>query len=154
MKFISALFFICCLMLAMDARAEYYIECPTCVTAYDYPKYHHYPHRSHQVKHRSVKHHKKVVHHHPRRHSSCHISVYYVSPCGTCPFVCIDRRPPNCGQYMSSSTKHRLSHDYVTFSYAPVPYPRYREEDDYVETYDMRTADDDVMRYPDMNNQY
>lgn len=126
---------------SQNIHAEYYLihslneppinQCPPCPTIKK--------HASHQPQ-------KKNSH----SRNSYHISVYYVwdvnslHPCGV-PIL-----PAQC--YCSSVKKQRVQ-DYVTFSAEPVDY-RKASDYEYYETYDQRTGDDDVMRYPDMNNQY
>ena len=92
----------------------------------------------------------------PIKYSSKHsrnrysIEIYYVYD----PFTihpCASPPPSCCYERM----RHRIkSPNYVNFSYEPTSYYRTIAHPTEYDSYDMRTADDDAMRYPDVNNQY
>lgn len=143
MKSFIRLFVIISLVITNNAYAEYYLEYPEPqldnMVYIDLRK----PHKAKTVHHRApVKHTyvKKQTH----KRSTCQITVYNYY---TCP-------PGACTVYPSRTRQHKFRDAYVHFdnknvnlrgSYIPKQDP---------ETFDQRTVDDDVMRDPNMNNQY
>lgn len=79
------------------------------------------------------------------------IEMYYVYD----PYAVYPCRaaPPCCYEKVKTSKRNR-SKDYIDFNYDSTSYYKTTERATEYDSYDMRTADDNVMRYPDVNNQY
>jgi len=143
---LNAILFLIISIFFNNAYAEYYLVyssseplavCTPCV--YSHPQ---------KYKHQKYK---KTAH----RRSTYRIEVYYVwdpyslhpcqfaSKCNCCYDDCYEKVP-----------RREMSYDYVNFSYEPTSYYRTTSSAEEYDSYDMRTADDDAMRYPDVNNQY
>lgn len=140
MRLVVIMIFFIFIITFNDAHAEYYLvhsvfePLPVCTPC---PKQHQ------TFKHSS----KKVSHHH--RKSRYSISIYYIyDPYTIHPCRMI---PPCCYEKMQSHIKSRA---YVHFSYEPTSDYNTTVRAYEYDSYDMRTADDDAMHYPDVNNQY
>ncbi len=141
---------ILCASMISAAHAEYYLDYPepTISNVIDLT-YHKKPH------------YKKAAHHMQRQaHSSCSshrnspdITVYYVyyDPAYTC---AEGWESDFCYNVVKSNMPQKLSRGYVTFKSSYTSNRNTIAPNDRSGTYDHRTADDDVMHYPDMNNQY
>jgi len=152
----SAVIAITFLMAPIQAvHAEYYLIYPepaiTQFFEYKSPSMH--KHKKHTV-HRAKVSACAPVHkrHVQKSRSHYSIEVSYVWP--VCPGCACSNTMPYC--YPNDEQLNRQavsgSGSYVTFHAKPTQYKRHYTKSD--ETFDMRTSDDDVMHYPDMNNQY
>ena len=131
---------------SLGARAEYYLEYPepeiTQLIEYTSPHYHQKMSKRHAAVHKVTK-----------KRSHVDITVtYYWSVCPGC--VC-NSRTGNCYPNDEQLNRKAVMGSYVGFSYKNVDFRDMKaERSKDMEYYDMRTVDDDVMHYPDMNNQY
>ncbi|EKD71039.1 MAG: hypothetical protein ACD_46C00291G0015 [uncultured bacterium] len=144
MKYTTGVFIILSCFIMQNAQAEYYLEYPeqlldnvVYIDLRKHPKPKHVYHAK-----------KRVVAHHKKR-STCEINVYYIysPPCGACNSNWV---PPST----YSSSRHHYRHAFVKFSGKPTSLRGTYEPKPDPETFDMRTVDDDVMKDPNMNNQY
>lgn len=126
-------------LISINASAEYYLvhslseALPACTPC---------PYQVHQTT-------KKYATKHKPHKNRYKIEVYYIYDPNTVHPCALS--PPCCYEKMQSRIK---SHDYVTFSSEPTSYYRTTAYPTPYDSYDQRTADDNAMRYPDVNNQY
>lgn len=131
-------------LASQAAWAEYYLYDPEPVVS-DFVEYK-TPHHYNKIK-KSHKH-KKIA----KRRSHYSISVTYYWP--VCPGCACTASSPGCYPNDEQLNTKAVTGHFVHFSGQPCNYRETRKRGQRDETFDLRTADDDVMHDPNMNNQY
>lgn len=131
--------------LSQVASAEYYLEYPEPVITqfieYTSPNYHHKMKKRHSTQKAS------------KHRSHYDITVTYYWP--VCPGCACAVSAPGCYPNDEQLNTRAVTGGYVTFRYDEKNFRGMKHRKYEVNpTYDQRTEDDDVMRNPDMNNQY
>jgi len=143
---------------SLAVHAEYYFAYPEPSVTYLIPKVHKVHKKKHAHRPVAKRTHCYIAKKHPKKHiakrrSHYSITVTYVWPvCPGC--ACGNYYMGGCYMNDEQLNRRAVNGDFVTFRAEPYRGRGRYVDTSYGETYDMRTVDDDVMHYPDMNNQY